>query len=278
MNDYSLLCNLIDSTKLSCDSFEYGKSRLGFPLIAFHKGSYFNKQILITGGIHAREYISSFLVLYLCENYNDDVGIYFVPLLNPDGVKICTNGIDFISDECLKKFLFRINNFCNDFSQWKSNARGVDLNVNFDAGFSKSNLVCFTPQKSGYSGEKFESENETLSLVNFIKNKNIFCSISYHTKGEVVYYGYKELNKKQFKNAKNYAKMVSKCIKFKKIRSKNSSGGLSDYLSFRQNILSVTVELGKDSLIHPIKYDHFFEIKKRQEKLLKRLVKFVKCC
>ena len=80
------------------------------------------------------------------------------------------------------------------------------------------------------------------------------------------------------KRAKKYAKMVSNCIKFKKIRSKNSSGGLSDYLSYKQNILSVTVELGSDNLIHPIKYDHFFEIKKGQEKLLKRLVKFVKCC
>ena len=109
MNDYSLLCLKMAQNKDFCDTFVYGKSYFGQELVAFHKGSYTGKQILITGGIHAREYISSFLVLDLLEKYNDEVGIYFIPLINPDGVKICTSGVSEIDDENIKNFLLKIN-------------------------------------------------------------------------------------------------------------------------------------------------------------------------
>ena len=269
-DNFEYIQSKINQLKTCHKHYIYGKSCLGQELIAFHVGNNSGKQLLITGGIHAREYISTLLCLDILQNYNFSTGCYILPLLNPDGVRLCLDGSDWINDEQTRRLVERINNK-KDFSQFKANALGVDLNVNFDAGFSEGNLVKFLPSASGYVGENVNSY-ENKYLLKFIKNKNIFASISYHSKGEVVYYGFSKLSKKPLKNAKKLAKNVSKSLKFKKIRSKNSFGGLSDYLSYRKNIPSVTVELGSDKLSHPINFSQLETIKKRQMEMLKNVI------
>ena len=269
-DNFKYIQSKMDELK-SCHKYNiYGKSMLCQDLIAFHVGKFCGKQLLITGGIHAREYISTLLCLDILQNYNFSTGCYILPLLNPDGVRLCLDGSDWINDEQTRKMVERINNK-KDFSQFKANAYGVDLNENFDAGFSEGNLIKFLPSASGYVGEKPNSY-ENKYMLKYIKNKNISASISYHTKGEVVYYGFSKLSKNGLKNAKKLAKIVSKSLKFKKIRSKNSFGGLSDYLSYRKNIPSVTVELGSDNLSHPINFSQLETIKKGQMNMLQNVI------
>ena len=65
--------------------------------------------------------------------------------------------------------------------------------------------------------------------------------------------------------------MVSKSLKYKKIRSKNSFAGFSDYMSYVKNIPSVTIELGSDNYSHPIEFDKLDEIKKGQIDMIKKV-------
>lgn len=269
-DNFEYIQSKINELRTCHKNYIYGKSLLCQDLITFHVGKFSGKQLLITGGIHAREYISTLLCLDILQNYNFATGCYILPLLNPDGVKLCLDGSDWIKDEQMRELVERINNK-KDFSQFKANALGVDLNVNFDAGFMEGSLVKLLPNASGYVGEKPNSY-ENKYLLNFLKNKNIFASISYHAKGEVVYYGFSKLSKKSLKNAKKLAKIVSKSLNFKKIRSKNSFGGLSDYLSFKKNIPSVTVELGSDKLSHPINFSQLETIKKGQMEMIKKVI------
>ncbi len=250
----------------------YGKSFLGENLHAFHKGSYSGKQLLITASIHAREYISCKVVINLIKDYDLSTGCYFLPLLNPDGVRLVLDGNDFIEDNALKNLLFRLNNNSNNFSLWKANARGVDLNVNFDAMWGKSKFTTFLPCSSGFIGEEPNSEIENINLLNFIENKKFFMSIAYHSKGNVVYYGFEKLNMKEFKIAKNIAKNIAKPLNYKKIQSKGSTGGLSDYLSYSLKIPSFTIELGNDKLTHPIQLNKIDKIYKNQYRMLKKIV------
>ena len=247
-----------------------GKSMLGQDIVIFHTGKFSGKQLLITGGIHAREYISTMLCLDILQNYHFGTGCYIAPLLNPDGVRLCLDGLSFVNDQDTKSMLKRINKG-EDFSLYKANAYAVDLNENFDAGFGQGNKIKFLPSSNGFLGEKANSY-ENKFLLKYIKNKNISASISYHSKGEVVYYGFSKLSKKSLKNAKKLAKIVSKALKFKKIRSKNSFGGLSDYLSYRKNIPSVTVEIGSDKLSHPINFLYLDKIKIGHMEMIEKVI------
>ena len=270
IDNFEFLQSRIDELKKSYKYYVYGKSMLGQDLIGFHIGKYTNKQMLITGGIHAREYISTCLCLYLVQNLKTtDIGCYILPMLNPDGIRLCLDGIEWIKDEQTRCMLERINK-SQDFGLFKANAYGVDLNENFDAGFGEGNFIKFLPNSNGYLGEKSNSY-ENKYLLNFIKNKKISVSLSYHSKGEVVYYGFCKLNKKQLKLSKKLAKMVSKSLKYKKIRSKNSFAGFSDYMSYVKNIPSVTIELGSDNYSHPIGFDKLDEIKKGQIDMIKKV-------
>ena len=63
--------------------FNVGKSVLGKNILATHVGEYSGPQVLIQGGIHAREYITALLLVEMARNlHNTDSvkggGIYFV--------------------------------------------------------------------------------------------------------------------------------------------------------------------------------------------------------
>ncbi len=69
-------------------------------------------------------------------------------MVNPDGVTISQKGVDGISDavlksqleDCYQQDLVSGNAYSDSrqyFALWKANARGVDLNRNFDAGWEE---------------------------------------------------------------------------------------------------------------------------------------------
>ena len=82
-----------------------GYSQLGKPIYAFHVGSYLGPQIIVEGAIHAREWITSLLLIEIVKYYSEltiqDGGFYFIPLVNPDGVQLALDGVDFISSNNL---------------------------------------------------------------------------------------------------------------------------------------------------------------------------------
>lgn len=275
MANFADFLTQFNDLKSHIDYFVYGKSYFGQELIAFHKGSYKSKQLLITGGIHAREYVSSQVVLNLLKEYNYDIGCYFLPMLNPDGVRLSMDGIFWIKNKEYREFLLKLNNNKYDFSLWKANAIGVDLNVNFNAEWAKSKFIKNYPNGGGYIGERSNSY-ENKYLIDFLENKQFFASLSYHSKGEVVYYGFEKLSKKSLKNAKNTAKNIAKLANFKTIQSKGSAGGLSDYLSYCCNIPSFTIELGSDKFKHPIQLNFVKEVEKNQSLVIKYMIERLK--
>ena len=271
MSDWQKLNEQMDkiSALHGVDKICIGKSLLKRDIYAFHKGKYDAKQILITGGIHSREYISSFVVLKLIEEYDNDVGCYFVPVINLDGVSLCCEGLSSVCDKDYHNLLLRLNNNSTDFSKWKANARGVDLNVNFDIGWGQSPYITEIPGECGFCGEAPNSEVEVRKLLNFVSGINIQLSICYHSKGQVVYYGYKDLNSRILAKENKMAKYFARALGYQKVRSRLSTGGFGDYLGGKLNIPSITIELGSDKLSHPISYSHIDMIYKNQYKALK---------
>lgn len=223
-----------------------GLTQLNNPLIMIKKGDdRLGGGILVTAAIHAREYITSYLVCRLAQEYQGDYPIHFVPLLNPDGVFLCRGGVDTIADKIIRYELIDVNGSRN-FALWKANSRAVDLNVNFDAnwGAGLSN-VCYK-RSSDYIGPYPFSERETKAVKRLLKRYHYGLCLCYHSKGEEVYWGFEE-DIRYLKEAQIFADRLGYALK----ESRGSAGGLKDYFTLVYKRLGLTIEVGSDSYSHP---------------------------
>lgn len=254
---YKSLKSKINNLKQYYDHFSIGKSLLGEEIEVFHIGSYTGKQVVVEAGIHAREYISTLAVIEEISHtrknfFHFNYGIYFIPLVNPDGVRLSLDGYNFIQDKNLREYLFFLNNNSTDFSLWKANIRGVDLNSNFNALWGKGRYNKFSPAPEGFVGPYPNSEPENQNLIALLKTISIAGSLSIHTKGEVVYYGYDNLSREELKRDEFIATTLANYLGFIPEKTIESVGGFSDFISETYHVPAFTIELGNDNLPHPL--------------------------
>ena len=246
------------STLPNVDFFTVGYSLLGKPVYGVHIGNYDGNQLLIEGAIHAREYITSLLIVdqvkYL---YNKPIngGIYFIPMTNPDGVQLVLDGTRGITCEKQRQFILSINDGSEDFSQWKANLNAVDLNVNFNAEWGGGAQNVFCPAPGNFVGYYPNSEREVNNLINFTLKNQPNATISYHTKGDVIFYGFDVLNAEQMARDLNIARTIQNVTGYQIIKTENSTGGYSDWVSLYLGVPAYTIEVGNNNLPHPIGVD-----------------------
>ena len=191
--NYKELLNKIEIYKSKFDVIEIDQTLFKRKIFAVERN--LNKNFataIFVCSIHAREYITSELV---CKMIDDglfdsvkEFNLSFIIMANPDGVELCLSGLQSVP-ESERRRLFEINGKSADFSLWKANGRGVDLNNNFDADFKRI-INSNKSASSGYAGEFAESELETKAVVNYLKKKNPFIVLCYHSKGEEIYFNY----------------------------------------------------------------------------------------
>jgi g-D-glutamyl-meso-diaminopimelate peptidase len=117
--------------------------------------------------------------------------VWFVPLLNPDGVELVLEGIR--EGHPNKDQLLEWNNHSADFSGWKANIRGVDLNDQFPAHWEEERLRrnVSMPGPMNYSGDAPLSEPEACAIANFTWKHSFALVLSLHTQGEEIYWNYR---------------------------------------------------------------------------------------
>ena len=81
--------------------------------------------------IHAREWVTALLALEHLKRSVPFGSVWFVPLVDPDGALLVQRGIESVRPP-RRESLLSLNGG-DDFSLWKANAEGTDLNVNFPA-------------------------------------------------------------------------------------------------------------------------------------------------
>ena len=251
------------STLPNVDFFTVGYSLLGKPVYGAHLGNYDGNQLLIEGAIHAREYITAPLIVDLVKYlYNKPVdgGIYFIPMTNPDGVQLVLDGVESYPCQKLRDFILNVNDGSTDFSQWKADANAVDLNVNFNAlwGGGSQNVNC--PAPGNFVGYYPNSEREVNNLINFTLKNQPNATISYHTKGEVIFYGFEVLNQPSLERDLRIAEDISRVTGYQIVKTENSTGGYSDWVSLNLNVPANTIEVGDPNTPHPIGEEQLPEI------------------
>lgn len=180
---------------------QIGKSVEGRPIYAIRLGNG-KKEVLFDASMHAREHMSTNVVLEMLDTYSfhylnktnyagynvkstlDTVSIWFVPMMNPDGVTLVQAGAKAVKNGVLAT---KINGGSN-FARWKANVRGVDLNENFDGGWENIKSSTTKPSFASYRGPRAFSEPEAVALRDFVRKHSFKTYISYHSSGQIVYW------------------------------------------------------------------------------------------
>lgn len=247
-----------------------------------------SKHILITGAIHAREYITSQLVmrqvLDVCSRYqeymqmNPSVAFHFVPMVNPDGVTLSQLGIDGMKLDSTKQTLLQIaqNASVKDLSyywtQWKANAAGVDLNRNFDALWENFTKGPKSPASLRYKGAAPHSEVESRALVDLTERIGFAATVSYHTQGEVIYWYFGQSDT-FLEESRKLADLGSRCTGYPAIEDYHSldGAGYKDWAIQKKGIPGLTIEVGHGS--NPVPHEQMTDIWKQNKNLISMLLR-----
>lgn len=188
--------------------FHIGKSVLGRKIYAVGLGN-IKHSILFAAAFHAQEWLTCSLMIRYLEDICTAIrrnerpngmpvkesllykGLLIVPMVNPDGVEIALHGSS--SAKHLRRHVRQIME--SSERSWQANARGVDLNHNYDAGFRLTRIAEINSGITGPSPRQFgglcaHSEPETKAMVNLCTGFDIRTAFAFHSQGEEIYYAY----------------------------------------------------------------------------------------
>lgn len=244
---------------------EIGESLCGrsIPLVTLGNGAA-KKSVLYVGTHHAAEWITTMVLLRFIGDYCDaykrggrmyNIGmdylfdkrrILIVPMLNPDGVELELHGA--AADFPLRDRALRMNSGSEDFTLWQANARGVDLNHNYNARFGEYKKVeaelGIEPGATKYSGEYPESEPEVAALCNLIRIDGTIRSIlTLHAQGEEIYYG----DDAAPAGSRTMGRLISRMSGYRLMHTDGTAsyGGLTDWYVREFGRPAFTIECGR---------------------------------
>lgn len=246
--DYqSLLADLESLKEQGAQVFTIGYTQLGRAIPCVFKGSMEGAQVLVQATMHAREYVTTPLVIEMMKNYNGAGGVWCVPMVNIDGALLCQNGLSSVDDVGVREFLLKTNGGSSNFELWKANIRAVDLNVNYNAKWGTGTTNISYPAPSNYIGTFPVSESENIALRDLTNKIQPSVTLSYHTKGEIIFWGF-ECIKTYFEQAERIANSTGYPI----LESVGSAGGYKDWYDATTFKLGLTLEVGSPELEYPL--------------------------
>lgn len=189
-----------------------GTSVMGkkIPWISIGTGS---TQVFYSASYHANESITTPVLLRFLEVYAaayaaggmvgdvsaswlfENFKLYLVPMVNPDGVDL-VNG--FLKNG---RYYRQAQKIAAAYPQipfpdgWKANIDGVDLNLQFPAGWERAKQIKYAqgyvaPAPRDFVGTAPLTASESAAIYRFTIEHDFSLILAYHTQGEVIYWKY----------------------------------------------------------------------------------------
>jgi len=274
--DYNIMINDIEKLLAAypfLQNASIGNSVLERPIpeILIGKGS---KRIHYNGSFHANEWITTPIIMTFLNDYllsltnqttirglstwplYEQTTLSIVPMVNPDGVNLVLNGPP--DNEAIKNKLINWNNDSTDFSGWKANINGVDLNDQFPAKWELESAR--NPQSPGprdYGGEAPLTQPEAIAMADLTRKSNFAWVLAFHTQGKVIYWGFENLEPPE---SQTMVEEFSRVSGYEPVKSANSYAGYKDWFIQDWRRPGFTVELGSGTNPLPIsQFDEIYE-------------------
>lgn len=196
---------------------EIGRSVLNRPIYYIRIGSG-TREVFYNASFHANEWITTPVLMKFIEDYSKavvdnssifgydatnlfyNVSLYIVPMVNPDGVDLVTGRLSNVENSYQNA-----QAIANDFpdipfpSGWKANLNGVDLNLQYPAGWENAREIKYAqgfnkPAPRDFVGYGPLTEPEALAVYNFTLAHNFRLVIAYHTQGQEIYWKFQNFN------------------------------------------------------------------------------------
>ena len=255
-----------------------GKSVLGKELFFMKLGNG-RKKVFYSGAIHANEWITTPVLLQFMEDLAEAyvteqtfngvnvgrllrrVSVYILPMLNPDGVDVVNGAIE----ENVKRMVEQIARSYPNISYpsgWKANINGVDLNLQFPAGWEQARQIKFsqgytTPAPRDYVGEGPLTEPESLAVYDFTLEQKFDLILAYHSQGEVIYWKYLDYEPDRSLEIARYFGEVSGYM-VEETPQASGYAGYKDWFIQEYNRPGYTIEVGMGE--NPLPLEQFPKI------------------
>ena len=248
------------------------------------------RKVLFTAAHHANEWITALVLLKYAEDLAEAiqtdgilfgqrakalaeaVTIYMIPMVNPDGVDLVVGAIGpgNIQYDLAQRLAqdYPAIPFPNG---WKANLLGVDLNLNYPAGWLQAREIKFaqgytTPGPRDYVGRAPLSQLETRALAEFTEFLDPALILAYHSQGKEIYWKFKDY---VVPGARELGEVMARVSGYRLADAPYESGfaGYKDW--FIQNFRrpGYTIEVGSGE--NPLPLSQFPEIYRDNVPLLK---------
>ena len=242
-----------------------------------------DRKVIYSASHHANEWITTPVLLKFLEDLAEAVQnngklfgveaqnivnaatIHIVPMVAPDGVDLVTGAIEPGTLE-----YETANRIADNFPSipfptgWKANLLGVDLNLQYPAGWLQAREIKFgqgfnKPAPRDYVGRAPLNQRESIALAQYTEDIDPALVLAYHTQGKVIYWQFKDYKVPGARElAEEFARLSGYAMEDTPYES--SFAGYKDWFIQNWRRPGFTIEVGSGE--NPLPLEQFDEIYK----------------
>ena len=239
------------------------------------------RKVLYSAAHHANEWITTPVILKFIEDFAaaivaggkiggtdarelaESVTIYTVPMVDPDGVDLVTEAILPGSVEYEIARRLGENYPAIPFPDgWKANLMGVDLNLQYPAGWLRAREIKFSqgytlPGPRDYVGRAPLNQLESRALAGYTEFLDPALVLAYHTQGKVIYWQFDNI---EVPGAKELGEEFARLSGYELADTpyESSFAGYKDWFIQQFRRPGYTIEVGEGE--NPLPIEQFDEI------------------
>ena len=239
------------------------------------------RKVIYSAAHHANEWITALVLLKFAEELAQKIRdggsiggvdaqeiaqaatIYMIPMVNPDGVDLVVGAIQpgqfqYETAQRLAEYYPQI-----PFPDgWKANLLGVDLNLQYPAGWLQAREIKFSqgytrPGPRDYVGRAPLTQVEARALAGYTEVIDPALVLAYHTQGNVIYWQFQDY---QIPGARELAEEFARLSGYamEDTPYESSFAGYKDWFIQRFRRPGYTIEVGSGT--NPLPLEQFDEI------------------